>query len=324
MNWRRMIAAGLVTGMLAVTGCSSNLPETNQGNRNGQRVVDAVNRRGDTYGSRPTRGLFGRTTRGFNRAARNVGDGITGNRANRRYNRMPNRSTSFGRPQNRIGNTFHYGANHGRTAMLDEGFDGFDRGVTMAERNTVNNRVVGNHNTNRNIATNPTNTNGRYGMNRTERGIPRSGVNRATRRAHNRTNNTNLHRNNYLNRNNAIGVVPLAEETVMTSAINNDGVAISFDKIINRNKQQEPAATPAPAVPNAPAVPAPAKPAPTTYDDTHYERNSEQYNYEQNSYDSENYNYQYEYNIDNASDTIHYQSVPYYNAPAPSGGRLMK
>ncbi|MCL1844228.1 MAG: hypothetical protein FWF79_10490 [Defluviitaleaceae bacterium] len=127
MNWRRIIAVGTVAGMLVVTGCSSNMPETNQGNRNGQRVADSVNRRGDSYrnynaydanhSGRTTRGMFGRTTRGARRdASRETNREMTGettNRATRRYTRTPNRSSSFGRPQNRIGTTVRRGYDRG-------------------------------------------------------------------------------------------------------------------------------------------------------------------------------------------------------------------
>lgn len=128
MSLKRILAVTAVTGMLAVTGCSSNLPERNQGNRNGQRVADAVNNRPDSYTGRTTRGgIFGRTTRGIGRTAREVTDNISG-----RYTRTPNRANTFARPHARIGST------------------------------------------------------NRYEMNRTDRGIPRSGVNRATRRAERR------------------------------------------------------------------------------------------------------------------------------------------
>jgi len=67
MNWRRILVTGMVAGTILFTGCSSNLPETNQGNRNGQRVVDAVNGRTDSYD-------VNRTTRSTNRriGTRNV------------------------------------------------------------------------------------------------------------------------------------------------------------------------------------------------------------------------------------------------------------
>ena len=85
-NWRRILVTGLVAGMVAVTGCSSNLPETNQGNRNGQRVVDAVNRRTDSYGLYRTRSNNVRTTRSSGRTARNY-------RGVRGYNRGFRRAT---------------------------------------------------------------------------------------------------------------------------------------------------------------------------------------------------------------------------------------
>jgi len=133
MNWRRIIATGTVAGMIAVTGCSTNLPETNQGNRNGQRVVDAANRRSDTY----------RTTRNsaYNRSATTRGDGIIG-RAVRDVmpNRSVNRSSNFGRPHARIGNAFRYGNTHyGRTQGLNN--RGYDMGITTNDSAIVNSRT---------------------------------------------------------------------------------------------------------------------------------------------------------------------------------------
>ncbi|MCL1862518.1 MAG: hypothetical protein FWF78_03010 [Defluviitaleaceae bacterium] len=189
MNFKRIITLGLVAGMLAVsgTGCSSNTVDRNQGNRNGQRVADAVNHRPDSYNGRgTTRGLFGRTTRGLNRATRNIGttardvtDGIVN-----RYTRTPNRANTFARPHARIGGDY------------------------------------------------------RYEMNHTERGIPRSGMNRAARRAnHSNVNRANNVSNNRKDLNN-IGLV-------------NDATAPVFF-----NKKAEPVQ---PEVAPAPVVPAPAQ-----------------------------------------------------------------
>jgi len=71
-NWRKILVTGMVAGMIAVTGCSSSVPEVNQGNRNGQRVVDAVNGRTDSYSFNRarTRNTGERTMRGFNRGFR--------------------------------------------------------------------------------------------------------------------------------------------------------------------------------------------------------------------------------------------------------------
>ncbi|MCL2198171.1 MAG: hypothetical protein FWB80_04530 [Defluviitaleaceae bacterium] len=185
MNFKRIITLGLVAGMIAVsgTGCSSNTVDRNQGNRNGQRVADAVNHRPDSYDGRETtsRGLFGRTTRGLNRATRNIGntarnvtDGITN-----RYTRTPNRANTFARPHARIGGDY------------------------------------------------------RYEMNHTERGIPRSGLNRATRRA----NRANINNINNANNVNGIGIA------------NDTTVPVFFNK---KAAPVQPEAAPAPVVP-APA-----------------------------------------------------------------------
>ncbi|MCL2528305.1 MAG: hypothetical protein FWE42_07785 [Defluviitaleaceae bacterium] len=176
MNWRKIAVTGLVAGMIAFTGCSSNMPETNQGNRNGQRVVDSVNHRTDSYGI--TRGRTNTTrrvdgtrgtrhmNRGFRRAARhdgvNHGLGRTtpgvrhhGN-VNSGINRTPNRSVNTHSRHNtthgRVGHTFGYDA-YGYMQGLehDGGYDlgrpagnGINRVATPnpQKRTNINNRVV--------------------------------------------------------------------------------------------------------------------------------------------------------------------------------------
>jgi hypothetical protein len=44
MNWRKALTAGAVAGMLVISGCSSNVPENNLGNRNGIRLTESVAR----------------------------------------------------------------------------------------------------------------------------------------------------------------------------------------------------------------------------------------------------------------------------------------
>ena len=150
LNWRRIAVTGLVAGMVAVTGCSTNLPETNQGNRNGQRVVDSVNRRSDTYRGTGIEqdGVVGRTTRGIRRSTRNV--------TNPTRSTTRNNSLNIGRPQGRVGNTYRYGNNHGTTRNLDNNrtgdyshYDnynnmqgGYDYGVSANDRATVSNRTT--------------------------------------------------------------------------------------------------------------------------------------------------------------------------------------
>ena len=177
-NWRRILVTGLVAGMVAVTGCSSNLPETNQGNRNGQRVVDAVNRRTDTYGATRARNTGARTVRGYNRGfrraartGRDVGPRYhgtyahpgLGHSANRHHTgsgtttrNIPNRSTAT-HNRGRVGHTFGYGQ-YGYMDTLDNEYGGYDlgrRAGTHANNNVtrstqrqnaaiVNNRVVRN------------------------------------------------------------------------------------------------------------------------------------------------------------------------------------
>jgi len=176
-NWRRILVTGMVAGMIVFTGCSSNLPETNQGNRNGQRVVDAVNRRTDTYettrgrnigadrAGRTTRGLRG-FNRGLRRAARNDGrntasthnnyrhDGVSGTYAhpgvNRTHRATPNHNVANPH-RGRVGHTFRYTPNEyaSNSAGYDLGmydgvgpYDNVTPGIGRSNNATVNNRVV--------------------------------------------------------------------------------------------------------------------------------------------------------------------------------------
>jgi len=180
MNWRHIAITGLVAGMVAVTGCSTNLPETNQGNRNGQRVADAVNRREDTYrttGHRLghtenynyNRGTTNRVTRGIRRMADNVMyptrnttrstnnncyDTCNGTNTHRNITRSTNTNPlNIGRPQGRIGNAFRYGHNRGYVYGLHNTANynttdyemedyGYDTGITTSEQALVNNRTT--------------------------------------------------------------------------------------------------------------------------------------------------------------------------------------
>jgi len=151
INWKNFAITGLVVGMVAVTGCSSNLPETNQGNRNGQRVADAVNRREDTYrttsnrlaytensGTYHTNGALDRTTRNIRHAA----DKITHPTRNTTRNTV-NNPLNVGRPQGRIGNAFHYGNETSHVTGLNE-VTAYDMGVTASEQALVNTRTTRN------------------------------------------------------------------------------------------------------------------------------------------------------------------------------------
>jgi hypothetical protein len=44
MKWSKLLTAGAVAGMLAISGCSSNVPENNLGNRNGIKITDSAHR----------------------------------------------------------------------------------------------------------------------------------------------------------------------------------------------------------------------------------------------------------------------------------------
>ncbi|MCL2404160.1 MAG: hypothetical protein FWC92_01305 [Defluviitaleaceae bacterium] len=166
-NWRRILVTGMVAGMIAVTGCSSNLPETNQGNRNGQRVVDAVNRRTDSYGLTRTHNTNERTVRGFNRGFRRAtrndvtartrssnhvarpGAGLTNNHNNTGLptHRTPNRSAGTIN-RGRVGHTFGYDNPGLYTNSVDGEYGGYDLGMrnrldTPTENAAnLNNRVV--------------------------------------------------------------------------------------------------------------------------------------------------------------------------------------
>ncbi|MCL2356579.1 MAG: hypothetical protein FWC70_05385 [Defluviitaleaceae bacterium] len=155
MSLKRLMAAGMVAVMLTAgaTGCSANTPERNQGNRNGQRVSDAVNHRPDSYTGRTNRGLFG--LRGnVNRAAREVDGTVRETAADFRENYRSARRSTFGRPQARIGNTFRRGADRNMARRVENtyemnrterGMSGMNRaarragvtGVTTANADTV-------------------------------------------------------------------------------------------------------------------------------------------------------------------------------------------
>jgi len=166
INWRRILVTGMVAGMIAVTGCSSNLPETNQGNRNGQRVVDAVNHRTDTYNTttrssaarraeRPTRnarnysrGLrtrnttttrHGTTTRHNTPARyyanRNVVDGVTRN--------LPNRNVN-NHNRGRVGHTFGYTPMSAAHSPEEYGSHAYDYGM-YAGYQAANNPAINNN-----------------------------------------------------------------------------------------------------------------------------------------------------------------------------------
>jgi len=128
MNWRRIAVTGLVVGMVAVTGCSSNIPENNHGNRNGERVSSAINRHNYTTTRATTRNTHGR----YNTTYRTGVDGVS----------RPKRSLNLGRPHGRIGNAFRYNHNRGYANGVNHNIHNYDMGVTAAEQAVVNNRVT--------------------------------------------------------------------------------------------------------------------------------------------------------------------------------------
>ena len=141
MNWRHLAITGLAVGMVAITGCAANMPESNQGNRNGQRVADAVNRREDTY--RTTGHRLGYTENsGYNRVTRGIRRGV--NEVTRPTRNIGTNPLNIGRPHGRIGNTFRYGHNRADVRVLDnyneENYtDGYDNGVTTSQQALVSN-----------------------------------------------------------------------------------------------------------------------------------------------------------------------------------------
>jgi len=192
-NWRRILVTGMVAGMIAVTGCSSNVPETNQGNRNGQRVVDAVNRRTDSNGLTRARNTGERTVRGFNRGFRRAtrtdgvrrydgtartrqnnhvahpGLGLDGSNHYRHHGlntgttrNIPNRSNTFNRGH--VGHTFgydnyHQGTSYGIDGVYNDTLVGHDLGRrtdTRVSNMTTNNSATLN---NRVVRSTPARTN---------------------------------------------------------------------------------------------------------------------------------------------------------------------
>jgi len=128
MKAKQLIATGLIVGLVAITGCAHNLPETNQGNRNGQRVADAVNHRPDSYRTTSNRLPITennntvnktRVTKNRNTNHRTV---VPSTNPTRRVNTpttaptTPNRSLNLGRPQGRIGTEFR--TNHNTSTSV--------------------------------------------------------------------------------------------------------------------------------------------------------------------------------------------------------------
>lgn len=269
MNWRRIIATGTVAGMIAITGCSTNLPENNQGNRNGQRVADAANRRTDSYSTTRNRaiyneanntGLMGtagtnRTTAartGFNRSAAprtNANRSTTARTTAPRATTTPSRSLNFGRPQGRIGNTFRYNnTNSGRTQALNTNrtAHSYDAGITSTEGAVVNNRYNMNMYQNRGAR-----RNAQFNRNNQQSTI----VNYKS--ANNKSTN---HKNVNRRVGNSTGIVPTNQQTV--AVMNNDEQSAFFKK---NDDLQQPTTTPAPVAPSNTTQPAPSQtPLPTT------------------------------------------------------------
>jgi len=214
-NWRRILVTGMVAGMIAVTGCSSNVPETNQGNRNGQRVVDAVNRRTDSYGLTRARNTGERTMRGFNRGFRRATRNNNTART-RHYNHVAHpgliesnnhyRNPGVGSPtrsthnrntnhinRGRVGHTFGYDQNEYANGLAGEyAYGGYDLGrrtdsqldnTNVTRSNNLNNRVV------RSTPARNTATHNRTANTTRSTGIKRSTTTNVTRST-NVTNNT--------------------------------------------------------------------------------------------------------------------------------------
>jgi len=271
MNWRRIAVTGLVAGMVTITGCATNLPETNQGNRNGQRVADAVNHRADTYrttnhrlgvtengGTYRTNGIAERTTRGINRVANDL---------------------NLGRPHGRVGNTFRYGHHNG-------------------EAHTINNNVTRPATTNRAQRRYGMNFRGdythkqRYGNHTNEAQVMNNSATTSDQAivSNHVTRGTGV-RGRYANKNrfgNAIGIAPMVDQTI--PVVNSEDNAItSNDMAFFRKNNGETPATPAPAVP----TPAPVQSSSLSYDDTYdYDYNNNETM--EDNYDDDNYDTTYE------------------------------
>ncbi|MCL2225153.1 MAG: hypothetical protein FWB96_09345 [Defluviitaleaceae bacterium] len=248
MNFKRLIAITAVAGMLAVTGCSSNTPNRNQGNRNGQRVADAVNNRPDSYTNdrvETSRGLFGRTTRGMN------------SNANSRYTRTNNRATTFARPHHRAGSTFHrgpvrnqahaitntdtvannaYNMNHTERGIPANGMNrAARRGETINRTNRANRTNNVNRNADRNNAVN---------HNVDHIGIANHNADHTNRVNHNvgRTNTANHN----ANRNNNVTPSALCNDGICLAPTANQTVPTFFNKTKTAPEQTAPQQAPAP------------------------------------------------------------------------------
>jgi hypothetical protein len=136
MKYRKTLATTALIGLMAITGCSRGaLPENNEGNYNGERLVSSVTRRADGMANNYNRG----TTRGFTR------------NMNRSHNVNNNRG---------INNNL--GINNNTRGLSQNRYNGVrgDLGYNHTNRYTNNQNVT--RNTNRNVTRNA-NRNNRIG-----------------------------------------------------------------------------------------------------------------------------------------------------------------
>ena len=129
MKYRNVLATAAVLGMLAVTGCSRGaLPENNEANYNGERLVRSVSRHTHEMENR-VENAAENTTRGFTR-------GINRNRQNRHSGIRTNEVTT-----NESINTGQINR-HQRTTPMNRNTRGLNR--TTENYHDVNNRDFAN------------------------------------------------------------------------------------------------------------------------------------------------------------------------------------
>jgi hypothetical protein len=105
MNLKRIVFVGITAVMIATTGCASNTPENNRGNRTGERISESINR-----GTGYSNGYYrndGFTNRSYNNDLWNGSNGPT---PGSRYSRSDiNNSTDGSSIRNRYGSSINRG-----------------------------------------------------------------------------------------------------------------------------------------------------------------------------------------------------------------------
>ena len=157
MKYRNVLAATAMLGMLAVTGCSRGaLPQNNEANYNGERLVRSVSRhthemenRVENAAERTTRGF----TRGINRNRHNAGNhqnrysgirnsqGTNGAEMNRHNRTNPINRNTRGLNRTTEGYREETRRNYANEARYDAERNRVGERRNAAEHNRVNNRT---------------------------------------------------------------------------------------------------------------------------------------------------------------------------------------